>query len=210
MHDPDELDELLAALEREVRASGRLAFATCELLRDDPRLEGFEPCLAFLRCTVFASPPDAPAIARRHRIQMGRLMLLALEAHTPAPAWTAYQLEQVIAAALAVPGAELGDLVHALFALLAECTGAATPAQTAFIRALAEHVHAARRRGHRADDFVWIAVRLADPVLPVTEAQAYLAMHALPRRLRGATRELILRAVQCSPLADEVARTLAE
>jgi hypothetical protein len=206
---PDELGELLRALERELRVNGRLSFATCELMRDDPRLDGFESCLVVLGCAVFAARPDTPAIARRHRTQMCRVMLLALAAHTPAPAWTSFQLEQLVVAALQVPGAELSDLVQAVFAVLGETPGAATPAQAGFIRELAQHVIAARRRGHRADDFVWIAVRLADPVLPVTEAQAYLALHVLPRRLRGATRELILRTVT-SPLADEVARTLAE
>jgi len=32
----------------------------------------------------------------------------------------------------------------------------------------------------------------------------------LPRRLRGATREIILRTIISAPLAEEVAQTLAE
>lgn len=204
------VDEVLATLERELRASGRLSFATCEELRRDPDLDGLEAVLAFLRCTVFATHPDTPPVARRRRVQASRLMLISLSAHTETPRWTVFQLEQLVEAAMAVPGAELSDLVQAQFALLAETRGPTTAAQASYLRELAEQVAVKQRAGRRADDFVWIAVRLHDPVLPVSEAQAYFATHALPRRLRNATREVLLRTLQASPFADEVARTLAD
>jgi hypothetical protein len=204
------VDMVLAALEHELRTTGNLSFATCEALRRDDRLTGLEGCLAFLRCTVFAAAPETPPFPRRLRIHVCRLMLLSLGAHTVQPRWTTFQVEQLLEAALQIAGAELSDVVHAQFALLAETTGPTTRAQANFLRELGEQIAGKRRRGHPADDFVWIAVRLADPILPITQAQAYLATYALPRRLRSATREIILRAMQCSPLADEVAQTLAE
>jgi hypothetical protein len=171
----DETDLVLASLEDELRAFGRLSFATCELLRHDERLFGLESCLRFLRFTVFAPDPDNPPLVRRHRIHACRLMLIALGAHTDNPRWTAFQLEQLVEAAFAVAGAEVSDLVQAQFALLAETPGPTTYAQTKFIRALADEIAAKRRRGLPADDLVWIAVRLSDPVWPVTEAQTLLA-----------------------------------
>lgn len=203
-------DALMARLEAELRASGRLSFATCETLRRDDRLAGFEPCLAFLRCTVFAADPRTPPIARRRRIQVCRLALLSLGAHTEAPRWSGFVLEQMVEAALQTPGAELGDLVHALFALLGDTLGPPGAAQARFVRELARQIDLQRRGGRTAEDLVWIAVRLADPVLPVTEAQAYLASQVLPRRLRRASAPVILRLLEASPLVEEVERTLAE
>lgn len=204
-----EVDALLGNLERELRATGTLSFATCEALRTDRRLRGLESCLAFLRCTVFAGDANIEPIGRRRRVQTCRLLLLSIAAHTQSPRWSAFQLEQMFEVALSIPGAELSDLVQALFALLVDSRNPASVAQARFIRELAAHVTGKRRRGHSADDFVWIAVRLADPLFPATEAQAFLAAHVLPRKMRIATRETILRAVRSTVLADEVAQLLA-
>lgn len=202
--------DVLGAVEHELRTTGRLSFATCEVLRRDEDLCGLEGCLTFLHCTMFATDPETPPIARRRRVQACRLMLLSLGAHTETPRWTSFSIEQMFEAALQIPGAELSDLVQAEFALLAETRGAVSRSQANFIQELGRHVVDRRRRGHAADDFVWIAVRLADEAFPPTEAQAYLATHALPRKLRTATREIILRTVLSSPIAEEVAAALAE
>ncbi|MBA3499557.1 MAG: hypothetical protein H0T65_04235, partial [Deltaproteobacteria bacterium] len=169
----------LRAVEYELRADGRLAFATCEALRSDARFAGLEPALRFLRCTVFAADPDTPALPRRRRVQACRLMLLSLGAHTPAPRWTVLEIEQLVESAMAIAGAELSDLAQAQFALLGETTANITAAQESFLRELGRQIADKRRLGHSAEDFVWIAVRLADP-LPTTSAQAFFAAHTLP------------------------------
>ena len=204
----DDVDQLLGFLERELRATGTLSFATCEALRTDRRLDGLENCLAFLRVTVFAGDSNQQPIGRRRRVQVCRLLLLAIAAHTGSPRWSGFQVEQMFEAALSIPGAELSDLVQALFALLVDSRGAATAAQARFIREVGAHVTGKRRRGHSADDFVWIAVRLADPLFPATEAQAFLAAHVLPRKLRVTVRDTITRSLRTSALADEVAHIL--
>ena len=200
----DDLDILLGVLEHELRTQGNLSFATCEALRADHRLRGFEGCLMFLRCTVFAGDAHVPPVERRRRVQTCRLLLLSLAAHTGSPRWSSFQVEQMLEAALAIPGAELSDLVQALFALLVDTRGPVSFAQARFIRELGTQVAGKRRRGHSTDDFVWIAIRLADPCFPATEAQAFFAAHVLPRKLRVATRETIMRAVQSTDLADEI------
>jgi hypothetical protein len=204
----DDVDSLLGSLERELRATGTLSFATCEALRTDRRLCGLEFCLAFLRVTVFAGESNLQPIGRRRRVQVCRLLLLAIAAHTDSPRWSGFQVEQMFEAALSIPGAELSDLVQALFALLVDSRGTATAAQARFIREVGAHVTGKRRQGHSADDFVWIAVRLADPLFPATEAQAFLAAHVLPRRLRVTVRDTITRCLRASALADEVAHIL--
>jgi len=204
----DEVEALLRAVERELRGFGRLSFLTCEVLRSHEGLHGLEPCLRFLGCTVFAADPDEPPVSRRYRVQMCRLMLLSLAAHTTTPRWSCFQLEQMFEASLQIPGAELSDLVQAQFALLAETPGPTSTEHASFLRELGHQVAGKRRLGHADDDFVWIAVRLEDAMFPATEAQAYFATHALPRRLRSATREVILRTVVSPLLADEVARAL--
>ena len=199
---------LLSALELELRTAGQLAFATCESLREDRSLRGLEGCLAFLRCTTFAVDLDVPAIARRTRVQACRLLLLSVAAHTEAPRWTWFRLEHLFETAMQIPGAELSDVVHALFALLAETTGPTTTSQTCFIREVADHVAERRDRGQSVADFVWIAVRLSDPLLAVTESQAYLAALALPQTLRDQARRVILESVHSRPLVDELIQLL--
>ncbi|HEU0032153.1 MAG TPA: hypothetical protein VFQ53_16075 [Kofleriaceae bacterium] len=204
------LDHLLGQLEAELRAHGQLSFATCEALRDNDDVRGLEGCLSFLRCTMFAVDPATPPLRRRRRIQACRLMLLSIGAHTDFPRWTHFGIEQMFEAALQIPGAELSDLVQALFALLAETKLACTRAQTNFIREIGAHVRAKRRLGHAADDFVWIAVRLTDPMFPVTEAQAFFATLVLPRRLRGSTREVLMRTLTSSHVIDELGDMLGD
>lgn len=192
--DDDRIDADLRAVEHELRADGRLSFATCEALRADPRFAGLESCLRFLWCTVFAPDPSTRPVPRRRRVQACRLMLIALGAHTGDPRWTALQLEQLVEAALAVPGAELSDLAHAQFALLGETREPVTAAQQAFLAELARHIAYKSRLGHSAEDLIWIAVRLADPVRPPTNAQAYFAARTLPecapRGVQGELRKL--------------------
>ena len=181
----DRIEADLIAVENELRADGQLSFATCEALRADERFAGLESCLRVLRCAVFAADPETPPLPRKRRVQACRLMLLSIGAHTERPRWTSIQIEQLVEAAMAVPGAELSDLAQAQFALLGETTGAPTLAQHAFLEELARQIADKRRLGHSADDFVWIAVRLADPVARTTKAQQLFASHTLPPELRG-------------------------
>lgn len=175
----------LRAVENELRADGRLSFATCEALRSDARFAGLEPALRFLRCTVFAADPDTPPVPRKRRVLACRLMLLSLGAHTPRPEWTAIHIEQLVESAMQIPGALLSDLAQAQFALLGETTAPITPAQEMFLSELGRQIAAKRRLGHSADDFVWIAVRLRDPVAPTTSAQVFFATQTLPPALRA-------------------------
>jgi hypothetical protein len=174
----DDVGQLLAAFEYELRATGRLSFATSEAFRRDPRLVGFDACMRFLRFPLFATSPTTPPLARRHRVHVCRLMLLSLGAHTDVPRWTAFELEQLFEAAMMTPGGELADVVEAEFALLAEPAGLPS-AQKMFIRALVGEAAGRHARGLPAEDLVWIAVRVADPIWPVTEAQGFLAQQAL-------------------------------
>jgi hypothetical protein len=179
----DRIEADLRAVENELRADGRLAFATCEALRSDPRFAGLESCLRFLRCAVFAVDPDSPEIPRRRRVQACRLMLLSLGAHTPSPRWTALQIEQLVEGAMQIPGAELSDLAQAQFTLLGETTAPITVGQKLFLEELGRQIAGKRRLGHSADDFIWIAVRLADPVATTTSAQVFFAARTLPKSL---------------------------
>jgi hypothetical protein len=95
-------------------------------------------------------------------------------------------VEQLVESAMAIPGAQLSDLAQAQFALLGETTAPITPPQETFLSELGRQIADKRRLGHSADDFVWIAVRLADP-LPTTSAQAFFAAHTLPPQLRRPT-----------------------
>ena len=179
------IDADLRAVENELRADGRLSFATCEALRSDARFAGLESALRFLRCTVFAVDPGIPPLPRRRRVQACRLMLLALGAHTHRPEWTVLQIEQLVEGAMQIPGALLSDLAQAQFALLGETTAPITQAQELFLSELGRQIADKRRLGHSAEDFVWIAVRLKDPVARTTKAQAFFAAHTLPPALRA-------------------------
>lgn len=178
-------DAVLRYVEHELRQRGRLSFETCEAMRVDPRLHGLEGCLAFLGAVVFAPSDQAPALPRRARIRACRLMLLSLGAHTATPRWPPARLELLFETALQLPGADLADVVHAQFSLFGETQLPATHAQRQLIDELGALVAGARRRGHSGEDLMWLALRVADPLRPVTPAQRAFADRVLPRRHRS-------------------------
>src|SRR4051812_710877 len=116
------MNTLLQSADRELRTTGALSEATCQAFAaaDDEMRRGLEASFAFLGCpsgTAVASTEPVPAA---RRIAATRLMMLRLGVHSSDPRWSSQVLDRLIEAALQPPGALVGDIVQALFELLAE------------------------------------------------------------------------------------------
>jgi hypothetical protein len=133
-------------------------------------------------------------------------MMLRLYAHTDDPRWSSYTLEKMFEAALRPPGATIGDVVQALFGVLAESPPGLSRTQVNFIRQIAIHVVNTHRRAYAVEDFSWLAAALTDPSANTSASQAYLAAYTLPVSLAPRCRESILRALHSTQFAEEVAQ----
>jgi hypothetical protein len=204
------MNTLITTAERELRAAGALSEATCRSFAtaDDQERRGFEACFGFLGCPVIkASSSEAPAPIE-HRVAAIRLMMLRLGGHTSDPRWSSQLLERLIDAALQPPGAQLGDIVRALFAVLAEAPPGLSDTQANLIREIGIHVVGRQRRRYAAEDFSWFAGILADQNSKPTAAQAYLAAYTLPPMLASQCTDSILEALRSTRFEDEVKRDL--
>lgn len=149
------MNTIITSAEHELRTTGTLGDTTCCSFAsaDDQVRHGFEACFAFLGCPVTnASGSDAPVPVGR-RVTAIRLMMLRLSIHTSDPRWSSQVLEQLMYAGLQPPGAQLGDIVRALFALLAEAPPGLSDVQATLIREIGIHVVGRQRRRYAAEDF---------------------------------------------------------
>jgi hypothetical protein len=204
------MDTIITSAEHELRTTGALSDTTCSSFAsaDEQARRGFEACFAFLGCPVTrALHSDVPAPVDR-RVSAIRLMMLRLRAHTSDPRWSSQVLEQFMDAALQPAGAQLSDIVRALFALLAEAPPGLSDTQANLIREICIHVVGKQRRRYSAEDFSWFADMLVDPSTKPTAAQAYLAAYTLPPSLALQCRDSILQALHLTRFEDEVKQEL--
>jgi hypothetical protein len=108
------------------------------------------------------------------------------------------------------PGALIGDVVQALFELLAEVPSGLSDTQANFIREVGVHVVGLQRRRYASEDFSWLAGRIHDASSELTAAQAYLAAYILPPSLSSQCLDTILRPLHATRFEEEVKRDLAE
>lgn len=203
------MEPILISAERELRATGTLSEATCQAFAraDEATRRGFEPSFAFLGCPTSGTAAHGDIVPPARRIEAIRLMLLRVRAHTDAPRWSSRMLDDLLEAARQPSGARLGDLVRALFAMLAECPSGLSDVQANFIREIGIHVVGKQRSAYAAEDFSWLT---AEANTKINAAQAYLAAYTLPPSLAPACRDAILRALQSTPFEEEVRRDLCD
>jgi hypothetical protein len=203
---------ILFSAERELRATGTLSEATCRAFAaaDETTRRGFEASFAFLGCPATAAPTEDSPVPRSDRIVAIRLMMLRLGAHTSVPRWSSFVLENLIDAALRPSGASIGDIVQALFSILAESALGLSDAQANFIREVATHVVGKHRLAYAAEDLSWLAAAVTDSTTKVSAAQAYLAAYTLPVSLTPQCLDSILRALHSTRFEEEVKRDLSD
>jgi hypothetical protein len=206
------VNTILLSAERELRATGTLSEATCLAFAaaDEATRRGFVASFAFLGCPTSAAPTEDGPVPPSDRIAAIRLMMLRLSAHTGVPRWSSLVLENLVEAALRPSGAAIGDVVQALFAILAESPPGLSDTQANFIREVAIHVVGKQRRAYAAEDFSWLAAVVRDPTAKISAAQAYLAAYTLPVPLTPQCLGSILQALHSTRFEEEVRRDLVE
>lgn len=205
------MNTILLVAERELRATGSLSDATCRAFTagDDESRRGFEASLVFLGCPTGAAAPSEGPVPVSHRVAAIRLMMLRLGAHTSDPRWSSQLLERLIEAALQPPGALVGDVVQALFDLLAEAPLGLSDTQANFIRAVGVQVVGIQRRRYSTEDFSWLARMIQDRSTKLTAAQGYLAAYTLPPSLAPQCFDTILHSLHATRFKEEVKHDLA-
>lgn len=204
------MNTILLSAERELRDTGMLSDATCHafVAADAATRRGFEASFAFLGCPTPTAAVDEGRVSPSRRIAAIRLMMLRIGAHTSAPRWSSRVLENLVEAALRPAGACVSDIVHALFALLAEAPPGLSDTQANLIREVAIHVVGKQRRRYAAEEFSWLAAVVTDPSAEPSAAQAYLAAYTLPVSLAPRCLDSILRALHSTRFEEEVRRDL--
>ncbi len=137
-------------------------------------------------------------------------MMLRLGAHTSEPRWSSFVLENLVKAALRPSGASIGDIVQALFTVLAESPEGLSDTQANFIREVAIQVVGKQRSAYALEDLSWLAAGVTDSTAKISAAQAYLAAYTLPVSLTSQCLDSILRALHSTRFEDEVMRDLSD
>jgi hypothetical protein len=204
------MNTIITSAEHELRATGKLSDTTCRSFTtaDDQARSGFEACFAFLGCPISNAPSSDTLVPPDRRVTAIRLMMLRFGIHTSDPRWSSQMLEQLMDAALQPPGAQLSDIVQAVFALLADAPPGLSDTQANLIREISIHVVGRQRRRYAAEDFSWFAELLVAESSKPTAAQAYLAAYTLPPALASQCIEPILQALQSTRFAEDVKHEL--
>jgi len=203
---------IFLAAEHELRVDGVLSEATCRAFAqaDDATKRGFEASFAFLGCPIGIAATPCEPVPPARRVEAISLMMLRLGAHTDTPRWSSRVLDDMFDAALRPSGATIGDIVKALFAVLAEAPPGLSDVQASFIREVALYVVGRQRRAYATEDFSWLAEILADPSATTGAAQAYLAAYTMPVTLVPPCCDSILRALNSTRFEEEVKRELED
>ena len=203
---------IILSAEHELRATGALSDATCRAFAqaDEATKRGFEASFAFLGCPTSAATSHGEAVLPERRVEAIRLMMLRVGAHTDDPRWSSHVLDQLFDAALQPSGATIGEVVHALFVVLAECPPGLSNTQVNFIREVGKYVVGRKRHAWAAEDFSWLAAAVADPTTKIGAAQAYLAAYTLPVSFIPRCKDSILRALHSTQFEEEVQQLLED
>lgn len=161
------VEDALKEIETEVRRSrdwkrGRELAAALS----PPLTHAYETVFDWIESKHPVAPATEPLDAPSRRA-VCRLALIALDAHTNAPAWSNETLSRMVKALLAIPGIEPADPFKAMWELLLEHTPELTKTLAAFIRALALTYLLEHRS--RQTELQW----LVDADLAVTPAEAF-------------------------------------
>lgn len=197
----------IAQVERDLRTTRAVGGSTCEALRNLPpeSRAALTPALAFLGCPVATEPP-APT-RDEDRLAAVRLMLLKLGADSGDPRWSSLVLEQMVGAAATIPGSTPVELFAALYGLLGEFSAELTQPVANLVRELVVLCYMRFRPAYDAGD--WSRFVRAAPG-PVTAAQLYLLLHAMPpQHVAPDLAEAIARGLKPTPYRDEALASLS-
>ena len=206
-----ELERLFPRIEADLRASGAAGESVCRELEALSEDEGglSEAALAFLGCKNIHLPGKlSMEVPASRRLLVARLMWLRLGGHTAGPTWSSFSLEQLLSAAVAVPGGQIGDVIVALYEILGEHGHSLSETTANLIREVVVTAFTQHRRSYDASDLSRLSADLATTGSRVTPAQAYLVLHTLPEAATLSCRDRILSILRETAYADEALQML--
>ena len=205
-----ELGALFGRIEANLRRDAKVdenLCGECESLPES-ELAAFQSILAFLGCKVSSAIAVSQPVPKDLRLQATKLLLLRLKAQTDDPAWSSSMLEQLLNAVTVVPGGEVGDVILALHDVLGEHHEGVSPPTGHLILQVVVGAFSRHRASYEASDLSRLTTDLRNPGAPITPAQAYLMLHALPEAVTKEGRDRLLSLLSGTPYADEAREML--
>ena len=155
-----------------------------------------------------------PGLGAGARLQAAKLRLLRFTASGtgPAesswsPAWSSALLERTVDEIAMAPGGHVHDVLRGLWEALGQTGADLTETMANFIKDLVVACFTRFRQQYAHEGHAWMVKSVA---AGCTEAQAYLALHALPEAELGRCREQLLSALRASPFESQARRMLEE
>lgn len=152
--------------------------------------------------------PTEPQAEKAARILLSRLTATTsgvAEGGGWTPAWSSLVLETTVDEILSAPESRIRDLMRGLWSQLSGSRAKLDPTMSNFLRDIVILTFTRYRQRYEAEDFAWMEASVREGC---TEAQGYLALHALPPRWVPAARDAILRALSETAFLDEAQRAL--
>jgi hypothetical protein len=157
-------------------------------------------------------PGPGPQAAAR--LQAAKLSLLRLTASgggtaesSWSPAWSSALLERTVDEIAMVPGGHVHDVLRGLWEALGQTGAELTETMANFIKDIVVACFTRFRQQYEHESQAWMVKSVA---AGCTEAQAYLALHALPEPELERCREQLLSALRASPFEPQARRMLEE
>jgi len=123
------------------------------------------------------------------------------------PAWSSAVLERTVAQILSKPGSRISDLFHGLWDLLAKTEAPLTDTMSHFLKDIVILCFTRYRSLYDVEDFDWMASLLNKNC---TEAQAYLALYAMPDTLLKSCQGVIIAILETTGFIIEARQMLSE
>jgi hypothetical protein len=123
------------------------------------------------------------------------------------PVWSSDVLERTVAQILSKPGSGISDLFHGLWDLLAQTEAPLTDTMSHFLKDIIVLCFTRYRALYDMEDFDWMASLLNKNC---TEAQAYLALYAMPDTLLTSCQDVIITILEKTEFIMEARQMFSE
>lgn len=196
--------------EKELRNTRTVSHCTCQLWENLPAetKATFARSMIFLGCQPSGTVENfAPVPSETDRVAAARLMLVKLSLDTDDPRWSSELLDWLLKAVVDASGGAIGELIDAMFEVLGDYSAKLTRPVASIIKDIIVRCFTRYRRSYESANWTRVVERLATQP---TQAQLYLALHAIPRQF--VTPQLsatVAKALESTAFRDEAAVALA-
>jgi hypothetical protein len=200
---------LVRVTELELRNTRTISTSTCQAWENlsDEASTAFSRAMAFLGCRPNGTAAPSLTASESDRIAAARLMLMKLGLATDDPRWSSDVLDRLLKSVMDAPQGSVGDLLWALFGVLGDYSPELSKPVTAFIKDVVIQCFTRYRRSYDLVNWKGLVDSLGGKA---TEAQLYLALHAIPPQfVTPPLADAITKGLESTAFRDEALSALA-